>query len=575
VKFRVLAHKTIADSRGILVAGALGIFAILWLHVFVYPEYGELEQMQFPDALEGLFGEAGTIALAEGYIAAVWSNSLLLLGILAVIMGTAAIAGDEQEGTLDLLLAQPVRRSILFAARATGLFVVLSLIILSSAPALLVGNLRAELPLGSNDFLLVALSGIAPASIFLAFSLCAGALLPSRTSTVVVSSVLLVVLYLTNALAGLSSVIEAVRNFSPFYWSDASVTLDHGLAWGRFLGQLLAAGLLFGVAAFALERREIATGPAPSGAPLVLARFRPGRSGRASPIVHSARFSLFQKTFRDIRGTTIAAGIGAFAFALLLVWLYPAYREALQGFEYPGLLQGLLGEAESIASPEGYMSAEYFLLMPILLGIVAIVFGTGATAAEERAGTLDLLLAQPLARRRLLAVKVAAAVLALTIVTAAGIPGLMLGKQFADIDLTTAQFAAASTIVLLHAGVWYAAAVAAGAVLPNRSAAMMVVSALFVSAYLLQVVGATVAEVDILRRISPFYWADASQVLVGGVEWWRVAALVATAIGLLAVAFVRFEERDVSIGDRGWRLQILPRGPKFGGDRAVTKSQAR
>lgn len=574
MKFRVLAQKAIADSRGMLVAGALGIFAILWLHVFVYPEYGELEQMQLPEALAGLFGEAGTIALAEGYIAAVWSNSLLLLGILAVIMGTAAIAGDEGEGTLDLLLAQPVRRSSLFAARAAGLLIVLSLVILASAPALLAGNLRAELGFGGGDFLLVALSGIAPAAIFLATSLLAGALLPSRTAAVVASSVLLVVLYLANALAGLSSVIEAARHLSPFYWSDASVTLDHGLAWSRFLGQLLAAGLLLGGAAFALERREIGTGPAASGAAQVL-RLRRGRSRPASPFVHAARFSLFQKTLRDIRGTTIAAGLGAFAFALLLVWLYPAYRDALQGFEYPGLLQGLLGEAESIASPEGYMSAEYFLLMPMLLGIVAIVFGTGATAAEERAGTLDLLLAQPVARSRLLAVKVAAAVLALTIVMAAGIPGLIVGKQLADMDLTTAQFAAASVIVLLHAGVWYAAAVAAGAVLPNRSAATVVVSVLFVSAYLLQVVGATVAEVDVLRRISPFYWADASQVLMGGVEWWRVAVLAATATALLALAFVRFEERDVSIGDRGWQLPILRRRPEFGGDRATTKSKAR
>lgn len=563
-KVWLLSRKAFTDSGATVMAGSIAVFAIILLHMVVYPEYGDLQSMQYPEALSGLFGEAGSIGLVEGYIAAVSTNCLALVAILAVIIGTSATAGEEGAGTLDLMLAQPVRRRIFLLAKAGGLTIALSVVTLAAVPAFLLGNLRADVSVSGLGFLAASASAIPAAVVFLSIALLAGATLPSRGSATTAAAGAVLFLYFVTA-AGAIGPLETVRKISPFYWADASHVLIDGFDWLRSMG-LTAVGLgLCIFAAFALERRDISAGrrePSRLWLPR-RARLTSLTEGATADTrlggAYSRRLGIVRKTIADIRGPILATSAAAFVFAWALVLIYPSYRDALKDFEYPGALKGLLGEAGSFASPEGFMASEFFGFVPLILIAIAITFGTGATAGEESAGTLDVLLSQPVNRRMLLIHKAAPISSGLVLAAACGIPGYLIGRLFANIDLPALRFAAATANASLLTLLFLALALWAGAAFPSRGSAAMFVSAVVVAGYILNTLSFTIDWLQTPNKFSPFYWADASHVLVSGFDWLRAAALALTAAAIFLFSLRAIEHRDIVTGRRDWQVRELLR----------------
>ncbi len=269
----------------------------------------------------------------------------------------------------------------------------------------------------------------------------------------------------------------------------------------------------------------------------------------------SAILVLIRKTLRDHRTAALWVGVTMFLMALFDVLIYPEYSAQMQDLQLPEYLEGFIGEAGDLSSPAGFFAAEYFSWIVLLLITVAIIGGTATLAGEEQAGTLDLLLAQPVARSRVVLAKAAGLAVAVTLAALAGLPGFALGYLLVDVDLSFWRLVAATlyllpvTLLFLMLSLWLSAA------LPSRGAAAGVVIGVVVVAYVLNTVGAAVDLLEIPRKFSPFYWADASRVLLHGFhEWWRTLAMLAGAALLLMLAIRSFGRRDLAGGRRDWRL---------------------
>jgi ABC-2 type transport system permease protein len=276
-----------------------------------------------------------------------------------------------------------------------------------------------------------------------------------------------------------------------------------------------------------------------------------------------ARFPLIGKTLRDARGTTIGIALVIAAIAALDLAVYPSYRESLANFELPEAFKAFLGEATDMSSPEGFLSAEFFSWVPLLLITLAIIGGTAAFAGEEGAGTLDLLLAQPMKRWRVVAEKTTALAVAVTVCALAGVAGFLIGRIWVEIDIGTGRFILATLNMLPLAFLFLTFSLCASAALPTRGAAATLVTGVVIVTYFLNVLGEVVPILKTVRKLSPFYWSDASRVLLHGFSWERPAAFIALAAAFLALAFWRFERRDISQGGREWSLRALGRQPMF------------
>lgn len=265
------------------------------------------------------------------------------------------------------------------------------------------------------------------------------------------------------------------------------------------------------------------------------------------------RFGLLRKSLRDYRIPMLAIAVLTFGIAVMDVLIYPAYRDALEDFDMPGF-EAFLGEAGSFATPEGFINAEFFSWIPIVLITLAIIAGTAAIAGEESAGTMDMLLAQPVRRWRLVIERAAGVALLLTIPALLSWPGFLLGKAFVDFDLGAWPLLVATLNMLPMVFLFLGIALFTSALLANRGAAAGITVGLLVLAFFANTVGSAVASLEPLRKATPFYWSDASYVLIHGFSWLRFFGMLALALAFVALAAWRFERRDVALGSREWRL---------------------
>jgi ABC-2 type transport system permease protein len=217
--------------------------------------------------------------------------------------------------------------------------------------------------------------------------------------------------------------------------------------------------------------------------------------------------------------------------------------------DYPEALKAFIAFGGQIdyASPAGYLGIELFSLMvPLLLLVAAIGTGAGAIAGEEERGTLELLLANPVSRTRVVLEKSVALAIEVTGLGLVLWLALWIGALSVGMDISAGHLAAATLAAALLALGYGAIALLLGAATGRRTLAIGVAAAFGVAAYLVNGLAPLVDELRDLQKLSPFYHYAAGDPLRHGLSLEHVAVLVAIAAAAVALAPVAFSRRDVA-----------------------------
>ncbi|MGE5690373.1 MAG: ABC transporter permease subunit [Pseudomonadota bacterium] len=255
--------KTVRDGRRGLVAWSLGIAALVLLTCSVYPSVGGNEDYEklienYPEELKAFIGGSLDLTSGPGYLQAELFSLMvpLLLLVYAIGAGGRALAGEEEAGTLDLLLAHPVSRGRVVLEKAgalvvtvTVLSVALFAVVLASVVAFDMGVTVANVAAGTLHAWALALA-------FGAFALAVGGASGSRALAIAIPTAVVVAAYLVDGLANLVDVLEPLAPFSPWHWYIEGEPLRHGVRAGAFL-LLATAAVLTAVSVTAFRRRDL------------------------------------------------------------------------------------------------------------------------------------------------------------------------------------------------------------------------------------------------------------------------------------------------------------------------------
>lgn len=258
------------------------------------------------------------------------------------------------------------------------------------------------------------------------------------------------------------------------------------------------------------------------------------------------------KTFYDQRRALVAWAVSL----LLLVGMYVAIWPSIKGQpsvsdfldNMPEAFRSLFATSGAdMSTPVGYIQIELMsFLGPLLLIMYAVMAGAAAIAGEEDGHTLDLLLASPVGRTRLVLEKAAAMVLGTLGLAAVLGLGLVVEGQLADMRLPVADVAAAMLHMALLALVFGTLALAIGAAIGHATAARAVPAVLAVVTYVVNGLGPQVSWLKPFQKLSPFYQYIGHDPLRNGVSAAGVAIALGTVAVLTAVAVVGFRRRDVA-----------------------------
>jgi len=259
--------ETIWSRRNSLLLYAIGLGLLVAITIGVYPTVRQ-DSATFTQLLEsmpqGMMSFLGSSDVAEllspsGFINSRVNASIgaVVLAVFAISLGTAAIAGEEDRRTMDLILATPTpRRRVVverFAAMATLVGIVAAVIAVVMAVANPIANLEISiLHIVASNFELALL-----ALVFGTLALTIGALTGRRGPTIGVAAGLTVATFFINGLAQLVSWLQGPQKLTPFYWLQRSDPLGNGLSIEDTLIMLAVIGVLLAVAVWGFERRDI------------------------------------------------------------------------------------------------------------------------------------------------------------------------------------------------------------------------------------------------------------------------------------------------------------------------------
>ena len=216
---------------------------------------------------------------------------------------------------------------------------------------------------------------------------------------------------------------------------------------------------------------------------------------------------------------------------------------------YPGTLKAFIGFGGVVnySTGVGYLGIELFsLLLPALSIAAAVMAGARAIAGEEEQQTLDLLLANPISRARLLLEKASALLLLLAVLAMVVFVALAVSTSLAGMGVSIAHLAAGAADAGLLALLFGMLALAVGAATGKRSLALAVGGGAAAAAYLVNALASLVGALSPLRQASPFYQYSAVDPLRHGLTFAHATPLAVTALLLVAAAVVAFDRRDLS-----------------------------
>jgi len=229
-------------------AGLIALYAVIWPSVRGNTSWRNLFDT-LPPAYRALFTASGSIDLstAGGYLGVELMGFMgpALIAVYAITAGSAAIAGEEDRGGLEVTLSAPVSRVQLFGQRFTALLIGIATLMLTTAAALWIFSAVLDMGLGLGAIA----SAAAALGIFGLFAgavaIAVGAATGSPAAARGVAALVTVASYLINALAQVTSALRPARPISPYYLVLGNEPLAHGL---RLVG---AVSVLAAVAAIA------------------------------------------------------------------------------------------------------------------------------------------------------------------------------------------------------------------------------------------------------------------------------------------------------------------------------------
>jgi ABC-2 type transport system permease protein len=214
-----------------------------------------------PQTYRALFTAGGTIDLstAGGYLGVELMGFMgpALIAVYAITAGSAAIAGEEDRGGLEITLSAPVSRIQLFGQRFTALLIGITSLMFAAAAALWIFSAVLDMGLGLGAIASAAAAlgifGLFAGAIAIAVGAATGSPAVARG----VAALVVVASYLINALAQVTSALRPLRPISPYYLVLGNEPLTHGLRLTGAVSVLAAVAVIAAAGGILFARRDL------------------------------------------------------------------------------------------------------------------------------------------------------------------------------------------------------------------------------------------------------------------------------------------------------------------------------
>ncbi len=271
--------------------------------------------------------------------------------------------------------------------------------------------------------------------------------------------------------------------------------------------------------------------------------------------------TVFRHTLRRFRGQVIGWGIALALLGWMIVSVYDSIAAQEENLirllsGYPKELMAFFGAADvalTMFTPEGFLSFEFFSLMPVVLGIFAVLLGSGLLASDEESGRLDLIMAHPVSRTELFAGRLLAFVVGTVIVLTVIWLGFLAAMSWSTFEIDAFRLWLPFLSLLAELLVFSMLALLLSMVLPSRGLAASASGLFLVASYFVTSLARINENLERVASFSPLDYYQTEQAF-NAFNWQWFAGLLLVALLFTLVAWWRFQRRDIRVGgEGGWQ----------------------
>ncbi len=255
--------------------------------------------------------------------------------------------------------------------------------------------------------------------------------------------------------------------------------------------------------------------------------------------------SIWSKSLRDYRVAILAWGLGlglfaAVDFAESTPTTIAALGSLVQLFRF-------LGDPFAIQTPEGFITYRIMeVFVPLAISFWPILAGARLVRGEEERGTLDVLLATPQSRTRLMLEKIGALLIALLLIAVLFALGILVGEARLEGHVDVVRALLAGLNLSLLAFFFGSLALLLSQFTTSRAVSAGWVSGLLLLSLLLDSTG-RLLNGSWVQYLSPFYYYNLNRPLIPSFPDQPLAALLLAGLSVLCVgmSLVLFTRRDI------------------------------
>jgi ABC-2 type transport system permease protein len=544
---RSIFLKTLRDYRVAILGWGIGMGLVV-----VSPMASVAALVTTPQAREQLVGLAASFAwnadpikvdTIGGYATFKIGFFVFLIVIWPLLVGSRMLRGEEERGSMDVLLSLPRPRLNValekLAAMWTALFAMGVLIGLLA----FAGGKKFGADFGLGDGLLYGLNLALICAVFGCLALLISQFTQERGPAAGATAGLLVFFIVLDMVHRVVPNSEWISRLSPIYYYNLSKPLipSFGTNFGAMAVELVLAAILGGAAIWLFVRRD-AGGTVPLPRWLQLPEHQ---ASRALPVGEWSLRSVYARSMGMIAMPTFWWTLGIAAFAAFMVYAVQLLETKMSSLlsdspTFATLIKNLGGGDASVNA--GLLSAIFFFL-PLALMAFAVTQVNG-WSADEQDGRLELVLAAPQSRSAVLLGRFAAlatATIAIAVVTllacfaSAAASGLKL-----DAGNLTAAMLGMIPLGLLVAAIGY---LASGWL--RTAADTGLLSFVLAFWFFLSFIGPELKLPDATLRLSAFYYYGTP--LLHGWQPASVLGVLAVAAVALVLGTMRFANKDIGV----------------------------
>ncbi len=539
--------KTLRDYRVAIVGWGIGMGLVV-----VSPMASVAALVTTPQAREQLISLAQTFAwnadaiavdTIGGYATFKIGIFIFLIAIWPLLAGSRMLRGEEDRGSMDVLLSLPRPRLRVAMEKMAAMWTALAAMGVLIGLLAFAGGKKFGADFGLGDGLLFGLNLALICAVIGGVALLISQFTQERGPAAGWTAALLLVFIVLDMVHRVVPNSEWISRLSPVYYYNLSKPLvpGHGVDVGGMVVQLALAALLGGAAVWLFARRDVGgTVPLPR-----LLRLPERPPSRALPLGDWSLRSVYARSLGTIAMPTLWWTLLIAGWAGWVVYVVQLMETRLSGLlsgspAMINLIKNLGGSDVNVN--EGFLSAT-FIFLPLFLMAFAVT-QVNRWSADEQDGRLDLVLAAHQRRLGVLLGRFGALATATVVIAVITLLVSFASAAAAGVSLDGGNLTAA-TLGMIPLGLLIAAIGYLASGWLRTAADTGLLSFVLAAWFFLSFIGPELKLPDATLRLSAFYYYGTP--LLHGLSLTSLLGVIAIAAIALGLGALRFIRKDIAV----------------------------